>query len=248
MIKGVIFDLGNTLTYLDTDVKELEVRSNAALTNFLKENGVPAGDTLGALLRAAREDGWRLSEETEIEHTLQEALVTVLTQMGSTLQNGFLARCAEQFFAEGDNHWRPYPESMQALQSLAAHGLRLGLISNADDDAVVQRQVVRVGFAPYLDPVLSSAGGEKWRKPNPRPFHLVAGQWQLPPEDVVMVGDSPRYDILGAHRAGMRGIRIDRNEGHWWQMVPDAMSEDPAIQSDAKISSLLEISDVIGRW
>jgi len=49
--------------------------------------------------------------------------------------------------------------------------MRVGLVSNADDDGLVQRAVVRLGFAPFLDPVVSSAG-LIWRKPI-RPFFVT---------------------------------------------------------------------------
>jgi putative hydrolase of the HAD superfamily len=136
---------------------------------------------------------------------------------------------------------------VQALQQLNARGLHVGLISNADDDGLVQRAMIRLGLAPHLEPIVTSAA-LKWRKPNPEIFRYVANLWQVPSENLVMVGDAPRYDILGAHRAGMRGILIDRNEGHWWQQIPDNFVADPAIRPDATVSSLLEIPEILEHW
>ncbi len=48
-----------------------------------------------------------------------------------------------------------------------------------------------------------------------------------------MVGDAPVYDILGAHRAGMRGILIDRGEGHPWQTIPEMhATTGPSVRCD----------------
>jgi FMN phosphatase YigB (HAD superfamily) len=60
-----------------------------------------------------------------------------------------------------------------------------------------------------------------------------------------MVGDSPQYDILGAHRAGMRAIWIDRNEEFWWQKIPDNRASDPALRADATVKTLAEIPQII---
>jgi putative hydrolase of the HAD superfamily len=87
-----------------------------------------------------------------------------------------------------------------------------------------------------------------WRKPEARIFHRVSDAWQLPPHEIAMVGDAVRYDIVGAHRAGMRSILIDRGDNAPWQGVPDALANDPAAQADATVRSLTEIPAVIEKW
>jgi FMN phosphatase YigB (HAD superfamily) len=123
--------------------------------------------------------------------------------------------------------------------------LRLGLISNADDVGLVHRQVQKLGFAPYLSPVLSSAQEPRWRKPDPRIFHLVSAAWQMTPSEIVMVGDAPMYDVLGAHRAGMKAIWIERDEGGSWQKIPDDRMNDPLVHAEAVVKTLVEIPEVI---
>jgi len=83
------------------------------------------------------------------------------------------------------------------------------------------------------------------RKPDPRALQLIADAWQIPPREIVMVGDSPPYDILGAHRAGMRAILTERGDGSWWQKIPDDRANDPALHADAVVRALAEIPSVI---
>ncbi len=244
MIRGVIFDLGNTLLYLERDPNLLEVDQNRALVEFLRENEIPVGADFPALLRAARADGWRVAEQTAIEHTVEEALTTVLAQLGHASLDGLVPRAVSAFFVVGEVYWRLYPGAIETCQALQSRDVRIGLISNADDDGIVQRAVIRTGLAAYTDPILSSAR-MKWRKPNPEIFRYVANLWDLPPEEIAMVGDAPRYDIVGAHNAGMRGVLIDRHEGHSWQQIPAELADDPAILPDATVETLLEIPDVI---
>ncbi len=164
----------------------------------------------------------------------------------SRQSDGLLPRAVQVYFALGEQHWHAYPDAIETLQALRQRGLHVGLISNADDDGLVQRLVKRLGFAPYLNPVISSAG-VKWRKPDSRIFLRVAEEWQLPPDEIAMVGDIPAADILGAHRAGMRGILIDRGDNAGWQKIPDELANDPAVNPDVTVSALAEIPALIER-
>ncbi|MDE3090776.1 MAG: HAD family hydrolase [Chloroflexota bacterium] len=248
MIHGVIFDLGSTLMYFDGKWEDVDKQSTASLVAFLKTNGVPVDETFPALFLEHRKRGWKLAEETGIEHTVAGALRDTLTQMGHFSLDGLLPRALETFFALSETRWHPYADALETLQALKARGLRVGLISNADDDGVVQRMVVRHRLAPDLSPILSSAAEPRWRKPDPRIFHLVSAAWHLTPAEIAMVGDAARYDVLGAHRAGMRGILIDRGDNAPWQKIPDELASDPAVKPDATVSALAEILDVLDGW
>jgi putative hydrolase of the HAD superfamily len=248
MIRGIIFDLGSTLMYFEGKWDDIDKSSTQSLAQFLNAHGVAVGPDFDALFHEQRKRGWKLTEETNVEHTVEQALRSTLTQMGSSALNGLLPRAVEAYLAQGERQWRAYSDAIATLQALQAHGLRIGLISNADDDGLVQRCVKRLGFAPYLSPVLSSAVEPYWRKPDPRIFHLVSDGWQLPPSEIAMVGDAARYDIVGAHRAGMRGILIDRGENAPWQNIPDELANDPAVQPDAKVTALADIPPVIEKW
>ncbi len=255
MIRGVIFDLGGTLMYFEGQWQEVDKASTAALVAFLKDNGIQVADpaTLGgvgddfhARFLEQRQAGWKLAEQTLIEHTVEEALGKTLVELGHFSPDSLLPRAVQVYFALVEQHWHAYPDAIATLQALHRRGLHIGLISNADDDGLVQRAVKRLGFAPYLNPVISSAGA-KWRKPDPRIFLLVADEWQLPPDEIAMVGDVPAVDILGAHRAGMRGILIDRGDNAPWQKIPDELANDPAVKPDWTVNTLAEIPASIER-
>ncbi len=247
MIRGIIFDLGSTLMYFEGKWEDVDKESTASLIAFLKSNGVPVDDAFPALFLEHRKRGWKLAEETNIEYTVEEALGGALTQLGHFSLDGLLPRAVEAYFALGETRWRAYPDAMETLRALHTRGLRIGLISNADDDGIVHRMVAQHGLAPYLSPVFSSAADPRWRKPDPRIFRLVFDAWHLPPAEIAMVGDAARYDVLGAHRAGMCGILIDRGDNAPWQKIPDELANDPAVKPDATVCALAEIPDVIGK-
>ncbi len=247
MIRGIIFDLGSTLMYFEGKWEDVDKESTASLIASLKSKGVPVDDSFPALFLEHRKRGWKLAEETNIEHTVEEALSGALTQLGHFSLDGLLPRAVEAYFALGETRWHAYPDAMETLRALQSRGLRVGLISNADDDGIVHRMVAQHGLAPYLSPVLSSAAEPRWRKPDLRVFHLVSDAWQLPPAEIAMVGDAARYDVLGAHRAGMRGILIDRGDNAPWQKIPDELANDPLWRADATVRALTEIPGVIER-
>ena len=244
MIQGVLFDLGWTLMYADVN-GDGTAQAHAALGAYLRANGFAANDDFSRAFQAARERGWKLADETGVEQPGALALAETFTQFGWACPDGLLARANDAFFGALGDKWHAYPDALATLRELARRGWRAGIISNADDNGLVHRQVQRMGFAPFVNPVLSSAAEPRWRKPDPRLFHLVSDAWQIAPREIVYVGDSPRYDTLGAHRAGMRAILLERGDGGWWQKVPAELATDPQIQPDATVKTLAEIPGVI---
>ncbi len=246
MIRGVIFDLGSTLMHFVGTWEEVDARANVRLANFLRERGASISDDFAARFRSARERGWKIAEEKGIEARIDDALAETLTELAFDFsRNGLLLDALHVYFEEEDQCWQAYPDAVETLQQLLGQDLRVGLVSNADSERIVYDRVQQLGFAPYLNPVLSSAAEPRWRKPDPRIFHLVSDAWKIAPNEIAMVGDAARYDILGAHRAGMRGILIDRGDQASWQKIPDELLNDPMIKPDVTVSSLAEIPMVI---
>ena len=235
------------MTY-DGDWNVVNERSYKQTGDFLKQKGLPVPDNFAALFHAARERSWKRADETGREATVEDALRDVYAGLGITSLDGIASQAVRIFFKEHEQHWVTYPDSLETIQELARRGFRVGLISNADDVGLVYRQVDKFGLRPYLSPVLSSASEPRWRKPDPRIFYLVSDAWKISPSEIVMVGDAPMYDVLGAHRAGMKAIWLDRGEARAWQKIPDTLANDPTIHPDATVHSLLEIPNIIGNW
>lgn len=75
------------------------------------------------------------------------------------------------------------------------------------------------------------------RKPDPRVFRMAAAAAGVRVRELVHVGDEPGSDVLGAQRAGARGVWIDRRG------VDDGSSG-----ADAVLSSLADLPGLIRRW
>jgi beta-phosphoglucomutase-like phosphatase (HAD superfamily) len=124
------------------------------------------------------------------------------------------------------------------LRTLIDAGWNLGVISNVISYAGVPRAMRYFGLETYFNPViLSSEFG--FRKPDPSIFHHAATIAGVPASECWYVGDTVSRDVLGARRAGFRGVVLirgtieqvaqkwlDRYEPAWF--TPDAIIDDLA--------------------
>jgi FMN phosphatase YigB (HAD superfamily) len=212
-IRGVIFDLGHTLMYLDGTWPQIFEQGARDLKAFLdgQRLGIP-GEEFARTLLDRRAEGFAQARQTKREITAEASMRWTFAHFGLRDPDPVLVHGAiDASFADEKARWLPCAEASNVLRELAGRGLRLGMFSNATHDPFVQCLVDRLGFRPWLDPALSSAG-TGIRKPDPAAFTPILTAWNLRPESVVMVGDTLDADILGAHRAGMRSIWIHGRE------------------------------------
>ena len=243
MIKGVILDLGRTLVYFGRSHKEVEHEAISTLVSFLKTNGYILDVQFQTKLQHAREQGWRLAEISHIEQNMVVALQKALrlSNENNLEQNHLLMMGAQIYFEALEQYWQTYPETAEVLKYLKSLDLRLGAISNYENDSIIKKSLERLRISSYLDPIITSAQ-VKWRKPDPRIFNLISQEWELSSEEIIMIGDSLREDIAGAHYVGMRGILISRGQ----QRNTDISHyKNLDFEPYATVSSLSEIVELI---
>jgi putative hydrolase of the HAD superfamily len=107
--------------------------------------------------------------------------------------------------------FRLFPESVETLQNLQKAGFRLAVISNNTDD--VYKHLEWFDLRKYFDSITYSQEA-KAEKPDPAIFLLALKRAQCRPEEAVHVGDSYKKDVVGARRAGILPILVDRANQH----------------------------------
>ncbi|MCC6698560.1 MAG: HAD-IA family hydrolase [Candidatus Hydrogenedentes bacterium] len=112
----------------------------------------------------------------------------------------------ERFAAPHD--WHVFDDVMPALESLRNAGARLAVVSNWDSR--LPRLLKGLGLSSWFDLVITSAEAGV-SKPHPDIFHIALDNLGLDTAQAVHVGDSEEEDIAGAHAAGLRAVRIDRD-------------------------------------
>ncbi len=122
---------------------------------------------------------------------------------GDSLPRSALAEVQDacwRAFAE-PTAWRLASGALAALAQLRFLGLRIGVLSNADDRLA---PVIRAkGLLPFID---AACLGES--KPSPAAFARMATALGIQPAEMIHVGDSRREDAEGALAAGARAILV----------------------------------------
>jgi HAD superfamily hydrolase (TIGR01549 family) len=217
-LQGVIFDLGHTLMHLDGTWPEMFERGAASLSVYIAGLNLGLdGDAFARSWLARRGSGFQEARASLREVTADQTMRGAFVEFGVPHPPLDMVRGAlDAFFAPELERWVADPDAPRVLETLAGRGLRLGMFSNATHDPLIQRLVDELGFRFWLCPALSSAC-TLVRKPDPAAFRPILDAWRLPPESVAVVGDRLDADILGAQRAGMRGV--------WYRSRPDARQE-----------------------
>jgi putative hydrolase of the HAD superfamily len=242
LIKGIIFDLGSTLMRFTGDWSAVFQTGAEAMVDWYVRKKHIQLDT-SALIKAflaVREAGWNTAQHTHTEVTAQASLRRALQKINAPAVAETLVEAAiKVYFGPEEALYQPYPDAAATLKILKAQGYRLGLYSNATDDALIQRLVNQGGLRPWLSPTFSSAGWG-WRKPNREPFNLIAARWGLPPHEIVVVGDTLNADVLGAQNAGMSSILVTMDENR-------TNADNRHIQPTATAVSLSALPEIIAR-
>ena len=189
-----------------------------------------AGERCGVVLDPAKYAQARAAAVEDLEHHPEldhdEEIWVRFTEdiirgMGGDGEN---VRAVAEAITDGwlrSENFELYEDAVPVLETLRAHGLKIGLVSNTsrDLDAFIRH------FALEADAWISSGAHGKV-KPSPTIFRAVLDLLEAEPEASAMVGDSLEDDIEGARALGMRAFLLDR-EGRY----PDRDDKLPDLRS-----------------
>jgi putative hydrolase of the HAD superfamily len=198
--KAVLFDVGNTLIWMD----------HPFIVDVLREHGVET--TAEGLMQAEYASKLlmdRLARATHMdERSRGEAYFAEMFRQVGVPEASFPALAKRMFARHAErNLWATVRErTLETLEELRRRGYRLGVISNADGR--VEALLESVGLRPHFELVIDS-GEVGIDKPDPRIFHLAAERMGVQPAETLYVGDIYEIDVQGARAAGMEAILID---------------------------------------
>lgn len=125
-----------------------------------------------------------------------------------------------------------------AVPALARLSARWPLLALSNGNADVQRVAAGAqggSIGPYFCGSVS-AREVGVGKPDVRIFQAAAQALQLPPEQILHVGDDESLDVLGALGAGMQAAWVNRSDKLW------AFAQQP----HASVANLLELCELLG--
>ena len=180
MIKGVVFDLDNTL--LDfMKMKEFAVK--AAIKRMI-EAGLEVDEekSYSEIISIYEQFGWEN----------QKVFDVFLEKSIGHVDNKFLAAGIVAYRRAREANLMAYPKS----------AIKMGLVSDAPSREAWMR-IYYLNLYHFFDVVITlDDSGE--RKPSAKPFQMALDRMGLRPEETVMIGDWPERDVVGAQQIGMK--------------------------------------------
>ena len=189
-IRGVVFDLWNTLVYND----------------HLPNPIIALAESLGV-----SGPGWvKVIERGMMLRPLpgiEEGIASLSRDLGVALPAGENAELA-RVWREACRRNRLFEDVSDSLKRLSVR-YRLGLLSNTQSFELEFLDDGILGSLFHARLLSCHAG---ILKPDPALFLRMAGMLQLEPSEILMVGDNLRDDILGSEAVGMQAVLIRRHE------------------------------------
>lgn len=210
-IKGICFDLGSTLLRFDGSWNQTTIQQG--MDRMVAEMDHPKflDPVFQEKFLQALEQSRIDREHDHIERPTRDTLRTVFQQhTGLSLSEAVLDSAMQALYSISQLSWKEMPGMRQVLEALSKDGYLLSIISNAADAEDVHRLIDRIEIRSYFDPIYISAE-VRYRKPRKEIFNMLLDAWGLPPETLVMVGDTLNADIIGAQQAGMHQIWLERD-------------------------------------
>jgi HAD superfamily hydrolase (TIGR01509 family) len=199
-IRGVLFDFSGTLFRLEPDLEGLVDLTGNSLSGegqveVMRQMTAPVGRPGG--LPGHLKDDW---DKRDLNPPLHRELYLAVLRGLNVGNPEFLydRMCST-------DSWHPYPDTVEALKTLARAGIPVGVISNIAWD--IRPMFANAGAADFVDEfVLSYLEGAV--KPDVRLFTIACERIGVPPEQVLMIGDSKEADGAAA-KIGCSVVIVD---------------------------------------
>ena len=238
MLKGAIFDLGETLIHLTTSLDEVRDSRVQAIYDALREKGVSLDfNDLRRQYMALHDEESEYAARTLEEIDVAKSLPKLLDRLGVEARpRPPIFDLVKKFFAFEVNSWVLFPGVHEMLVDVRALGLRMGMLSNSRSDWAIREITDRLDIAKFFDAIVTSAA-VGIRKPRPEPFQEILKELGLNGSEAVMVGNSTEADISGARPLGLKTI----------QVIFGNNAEEKGADPDVTVYSISEIVPAIKR-
>jgi 2-haloacid dehalogenase len=142
--------------------------------------------------------------ESGVFQPYRDVLASVVRQFGGEL--GFTPSAGEERALSASlPSWRPWPDTVAALQQLKTR-FRLAILSNVDDDLFAgTRPQLKVEFDEVI-----TAGQARAYKPSLKIFELALERIKTPAHRVLHVGQSIYHDVVPAQKLGLATVWVNR--------------------------------------
>jgi len=188
----VLFDLDNTLIdFVRMKSEAIKSAAKALIKSGLKMDETGAYRKLMTIYRKGR---------MESDNAFQEFLKSEMGKVDEKL----LAAAINAYLKTKDSFMEPYPNVRPVLHQLKKRGIKLGIITDAPKLKAYQR-LLGMDIEKYFDLIICFEDTGK-KKKTELPLKLCIEKLGLNPDEIMMVGDSIRKDVLPARKLGVVGV------------------------------------------
>lgn len=199
MLKGVIFDFGQTLA---NSVEGLKSAEKYVQGKMFSELSIPSNGVFLSVYRRIRKEFHANSDFSK-----KSMWSAVFREFGKVADPECLENSENIYWQKVKENTRLFPETLQVLEKLS-NEYRLALITNAQGQK--RSGIHPIADFPELEPLFSEvivAGVDGIPpKPDPTPFRHCLEGLGITPNEAIYVGDDWRIDICGARSIGITPV------------------------------------------
>jgi FMN hydrolase / 5-amino-6-(5-phospho-D-ribitylamino)uracil phosphatase len=198
--KALSIDLDDTLWPIAPTI----ARAEAVLHDWLRAHAPATAARFGVAGIVALRDAVAAEFPAQAHDFTWMRRVAIERALQAAGDDPALTEPAFQVFFAARQRVELFPDALPALQRLAAKFPILGLTNgNADWQGI--------GLAPYLGPGCLSAREFGVGKPHPSIFQEACRRLQVPPAELLHIGDDWALDVVGAQGAGAAAAWVRRD-------------------------------------
>jgi putative hydrolase of the HAD superfamily len=205
-IRLVLFDLDDTLFNHRGAVDK-------GIASYVTQLGAPySADGVAAFWNELEERHYHryLGGELDFEGQRRARAIEFADAHGVQLDSAAAGAWFNDYFEHYVAAWALHDDALPCLEALRAAipDVRFGLITNGETDYQL-RKVDAVGLRNEVEHIVAS-GELGIVKPDPRIFEHACALFGVEPAHAAYVGDRFSTDAVGAAKAGLRGVWLDR--------------------------------------
>lgn len=192
MYRAVCFDLGGVVFDSPFD----------ALADLESERGLRPGSINEAIVVAGPDGAWARNERGEMDHD------EFLRAFDLDLRRAGIPIPAAEVMERIRRQLRPRPALLEAIDAIAAAGLRTAAITNnwRDADGSTTGDAIRDRFDVFVESAVEGV-----HKPDPAIFRIALDRLEVAAEEAVFLDDIGR-NLKAAQSLGMTTIKVETVE------------------------------------
>lgn len=209
----VTFDFHDTLVHCDEWFRlEVEKLPSAFLAWHERHRATTVPTSVGPELERA----YRRLRSSIIQHghelSAERSLALVFDRAGIPVTDGDIAAGVEALMRIALDDATAVPGAVSTVNELADAGVSLGVVSSAVHHPFLEWALERFQILDRFATIVTSAEAGYY-KSRPEIYWTALDRMGARPGTSVHVGDSGRFDVDGAARAGMRTVWLRKPDG-----------------------------------